>query len=283
MIGLLMYCATMICPDIVYTVSTLPQFLEVPWSTHMKAIKWVFCYLLGTKKLKLILRSNTTVTRFSDADWASQHHHHSISGYVYFVSLRTVLWSTKKQSIITLSSTEAEYVMLTHAAKDILWIHKLLKELPFLHLLSLLMTLYCDNQGAIHLSKDATFHECMKHIDIHFHFICQTVTSGDIKLVYIPTEDMTANIYTKSLAHVKFNKFQGDLNIVWLCLQWGGVLKFVIPVCITYLFMYCFHSYLTVSHLLIVWSFKLPIIHYLFYRPFVTIPPQCCIPHWGVL
>jgi len=110
---------------------------------------------------------------------------------------------------------EAEYVALTHAAKDILWIHKLLKEFSFLHNLSLPTTLYCDNQGAICLSKDTTFHGRTKHIDVHFHFICQTVTSGNIKLIYIPTKKMVANIFMKSLARVKFKRFCANLNVMW--------------------------------------------------------------------
>ena len=214
MIGSLMYCATMTRPDIAYTVSMLSQFLEAPRTTHLKAVKCIFCYLLGTKHMKLVLGGNTTVAGFSDVDWASQHHRHSISGFAYFVGLGTISWSAKKQPIITLSSTEAEYVALTHAAKDILWIHKLLKEFSFLHNLSLPTVLYCDNQGAIRLSKDATFHGHTKHIDVHFHFICQTITSGNIEIIYIPTENMTADIFTKSLARIKFEKFRADLNVM---------------------------------------------------------------------
>jgi len=109
---------------------------------------------------------------------------------------------------------EAEYVALTHASKDILWIHKILKEFSFLYNLSLPSNLYCDNQGAICLSKDATFHGRTKHIDVHFHFIRQIITSGNIKLIYIPTEKMVADIFTKSLARVKFERFRADLNVM---------------------------------------------------------------------
>jgi len=147
MIGSLMYCVTMTRPDIAYAVSMLCQFLEAPRTTHMKAVKRILCYLLGTKHLKLVLGGNTTVVGFSDTDWASQRHRHSISGFTYFIGLGTISWSAKKQPIITLSSTEAKYVALTHAAKDILWIHKLLKEFSFLHNLSLPTTLYCDKSA----------------------------------------------------------------------------------------------------------------------------------------
>ena len=214
MISSLMYCVTMTRPNITYAVLTLSQFLKALRFTHMKAVKHVFCYLLGTKKLKLVLSGNVTIAKFSNADWASQHHPHSISGFTYFVGLGTVSWNAKKQPIITLSSAEAKYVALTHAAKDNLWIHKLL---TFLHTLSLPTVLYCDNQGAICLSKDATFHGHTKHIDIHFHFIRQTITSGNIRLTYILTEDMTVDIFMKSLARIKFEKFRDELNVMWPC------------------------------------------------------------------
>ena len=154
-------------------------------------------------------------SRFTDApDWASHLHRHSISGYAFFVGLSTVSWSAKKQPIITLSSTEAEYVTLMHAAKDIIWIHQLLTDLSFLHSISRPTTIYCDNQGAIRLSKNATFHGHTKHIDVHFHFIRQTVSSGDISLSYISTVNMTANIFTKALDRIKFKHFRADLNIM---------------------------------------------------------------------
>src|SRR5271168_2333146 len=147
------------------------------------------------------------ITGYSDADWASHLHRHSISGFVYFIGGGIVSWSSKKQPIVNLSSTEAEYVALTHSSKDILWIHKFLSELSTIFSFDLPTTLFCDNQGAIRLSKDSTFHARTKHIDIHFHFIRQTVSSGNVSLKYCPTSDMIADIFTKSLAHVKFAKF----------------------------------------------------------------------------
>ena len=83
-----------------------------------------------------------------------------------------------------------------------------------LHNLSLLTVLYCDNQGAICLPKDATFHGHTKHINVNFHFICQTVSSGNIELLYILTEKMVTDIFTKSLARVKFEQFRANLNVM---------------------------------------------------------------------
>ena len=154
-----MYVAVMTRPDITFAVSTLSQYLEALHSTHLKAVTRVFRYLLGTKHLQLILGGSLcTITGYSDADWASHLHRHSISGFAYLIGAGTVSWSSKKQPIITLSSTEAEYVALTHSSKDILWIHKFLTELSRIFSFSLPTTLFCDNQGAIRLSKDSTFH-----------------------------------------------------------------------------------------------------------------------------
>ena len=129
------------------------------------------------------------------------------------MGLGAVSWSAKKQPIITLSSTESEYVALTHASKEAIWLHKLLNKLAFIYPISLPTTLHCDNQGAIELSKDSKFHARTKHIDVHFHFVRQTVAQGHITIEYCPTDDMVADIFTKSLARVKFQKFRALLNV----------------------------------------------------------------------
>ena len=169
----------MTCPDIAFAVSTLSQYLDSSYSTHIQAVTRVFCYLSATKELKLVLGgTQTNITGCSDANWDLQIHCHSISGFTFFVGIGTVSWSSKKQPIITLSSTKAEYVTLTHSSKDIIWIHKLLTEFSSIFSFTVPTTLFCDNQGAIHLSKDSTFHSHTKHIDIHFHFNCQTISHG---------------------------------------------------------------------------------------------------------
>ena len=215
MIGCLMYAAVMTRPDISFAVSTLSQYLESPHTTHIQAVIRVFRYLSGTKDLKLVLGGlHSNIVGYSDADWASQSHRHSISGYAFFVGTGVISWSSKKQPIVTLSSTEAEYVALTHSSKDIIWIHKLLTEFSSVFSLTKPTTLYCDNQGAIRLSKDSTFHGRTKHIDVHFHFIRQTVSQNHISLLYCPTEDMIADTFTKSLARFKFEKFRSLLGVL---------------------------------------------------------------------
>ena len=211
-IGSLMYVTIGSRPDISFAVTTLSRFVESPRTTHLITMKRVFRYLKTTCDLRLVLEGNNLdLVGYSNADWASQMDRHSISRYAFFLSGGAISWSSKKQPIITLSSTESEYVALTHAAKEMIWLRKLVTEViqPLLSA----STIFCDNQGAITLSKDATFHAHTKHIDTRFHFIHQTINSKVIALTYCPTDDMIADVFTKSLVRPKLDKFSCLLGL----------------------------------------------------------------------
>ena len=124
-----------------------------------------------------------------------------------------VSWSFKKQYIIALSSTEAEYIAQTHAAKEALWLCSFLKEIRGLH--DTPLTINCDNQGAIALFKDNKFHAHTKHIDIRYHFIREAVEDKKIQVTYIPMDDNVSDIFTKALAK---NKFRHFIELLGLCL-----------------------------------------------------------------
>ena len=100
---------------------------------------------------------------FCDADWAGQPHRHSISRYSFHMGVGAVTWSSKKQYIITLSSTEAEYLAQTHTVKEAMYLCAFVQEICGL---DKPITINCDNQRAIALSKDNRFHAWTKHIDI---------------------------------------------------------------------------------------------------------------------
>ena len=115
------------------------------------------------------------------------------------------MWSSKKQYIIALLSTEAEYIAQMHAAKEALWICTFWAEMQ--NAKPETIKLNCDNQGAIALSKDNKFHSRTKHIDIRYHFIHEAVEDGKLAVAYIPTEDNPADIFTKALPKAKFKQF----------------------------------------------------------------------------
>ena len=143
-----------------------------------------------------------------------------ISGYAFLIDGGVVSWSSRKQELVTLSTAEAKYVAATHTVKECIWLRCLIGEI-FPHLIDQ-TTLFCDNQAALRLAMDDNYHARTKHIDIRFHFICQTVEDGSINLIYCPTDDMTADILTKALPRWKVATHTLGLG---LCCTSGGVLE----------------------------------------------------------
>ena len=123
-IGSVLWPAMISRPDITFAVGILAQFIQNPAEVHWEALKRVISYLSSTKDLWLTFGGHDAnrVHAFCDVDWASQTHCHSISGYSFHFGDGAVSWSSKKQYIIALSSMEAKYITLTHAAKEALWL-----------------------------------------------------------------------------------------------------------------------------------------------------------------
>ena len=121
----------------------------------------------------------------------------AFTGSAFLIDGGAVSWSSKKQEIVSLSTTESEYVMATHGMKEALWLRNLLAKV-FKPLADATM-LFSDNQSAIALMCNHQYHMHTKHIDVHYHFICWVVENGAVRLVYCPTADMVADTLTKAL------------------------------------------------------------------------------------
>ena len=211
-VGSLMYAAMGTRPDIAFATSTVAQFCDNPGWIHWEAVKRIFRYLSGTKNLQLTYGGERRgLVGYVDADGASQDHRRAISGYVFMVDGGAVSWSSKKQELVTLSTTEAEYVAATHAAKEAAWLRRLLTEI--FTTVDTPTTLFSDSKSAIALAQDGHYHARTKHIDIRYHYIRYIIEAGAIKLVYCPTNDMTADTLTKALPSVKAKHFATALGL----------------------------------------------------------------------
>jgi hypothetical protein len=180
-IGLLMYTATSICPDIAFPIAILSQFMHNPERIHWEAVKDVICYLKGMADLSLMLGGSANgLEAYVDADWALQPHRHSMSGYTVLLHNSPIAWSARKQSIIALSTAEAEYITLTVVMRKILYLQALIVELyePVIPPIPV----YCNNQGAVALASNNKFHTRTKHIDLGYHYVRSLVWSRILNL-----------------------------------------------------------------------------------------------------
>ena len=212
-VGSLMYATLGTRPDICFAVQTVSRFNSKPGLAHWEAVKRIFRYLNGTKDLWLGYGGNKReLVGFVDADGSMGEDRRAISGYAFIINGGAVSWSAKRQEIISLSTTESEYIAATYAAKEALWLRQLILQLFGINLSA--TTLFCDNQSAIALTKEHQYHARTKHIDVRFHFIRWVVEDGKLRLIYCPTEEMVADVLTKALVSTKVKHFAGELGLV---------------------------------------------------------------------
>ena len=207
-VGSLMYAAMGTRLDIVFATSTVAQFLENPGRDHWEAVKRIFKYLKGTRNVSLVYGGkDEDLQGWTDADGASQEHRRAISGYIFMVDGGAVSWSSKKQELVTLSTMEAEYVAMTHTAKEALWLRALFGEVfaP----INKPTTVFGNNKSVLALPTGGQYH----HIDIRYHFIRYIVEAQSIKLIYCPTDKQTADPLTKALLSLKLKHFTTEMGL----------------------------------------------------------------------
>jgi hypothetical protein len=202
-------------PDLAWFVMEFGQFLANPKREHLLAAKGVWRYVLGTLDRGLLLGGleRKDVYGMCDADWAmDMPSRRSVAGSAFFAYGGLVAWSASRQKTVALSSTEAEYMSVTHSLREALWMRSFLTSLslPF----SSPFPLECDNRGTIDMASTEATTPRSKHIDVRYHFIRDHVASKAFKLVWVPTADMTADIFTKPLADPLFSKHVAGLGLV---------------------------------------------------------------------
>ena len=214
-IGCLTYMSTTTRPDMAATVGVFSQYMSKPSKDHWLGVKRVLRYLKGTLNYGLkfsVHGEQTELNGYSDADWAGDvDTRRSTSGYVFQFGNGTISCSSRKQPTVAKSSTEAEYVALSSATQEAIWLRRLMKD--FGKQMDAPTTIYEDNQGAIELARNAKYHSQTKHIDICHHFVRERVVSNEIRVIYCRTEDMVADIMTKGLPKPTFEKLRDLLSM----------------------------------------------------------------------
>lgn len=223
-IGALQY-LTNTRPDLAYSVNKLSQYMSCPTVLHRHGVKRIFRYLQGTKTLSLHIKpaADLDISGFSDGDWAtSPDDRKSVGENCVFLEETLISWSSRKQRVVSRSSTESEYRALADLAVEITWIKSLLHEVKFP--VPGLPILWCDNLSAKALASNPVMHTRSKHIEVDIHFIRDQVLNNQITVAYVPSTDQIADCLTKALSHSRFSQLRDKLGLLPTptCLR-GGI------------------------------------------------------------
>ncbi|GKV40278.1 hypothetical protein SLEP1_g47945 [Rubroshorea leprosula] len=214
LVGSLIYLTTT-CPDIAYAVHIVSQFMAAPRSTHCAAVLCIVRYVKGTlfHGLHFSANSSPMLRAYSYTDWVGDpSDRRSTTGYYLFLSNSLIPWRSKKQTIPSHSSTEAEYRALGDTTSKPLSLRWLLEDMGIPQPSSI--DLYCDNQSAMQIAHNDIFHERTKHIEVDCHFIRHHIAQGTVHLVFIGSTDQPANLFTKAHFPGRFHTLLSKLKLV---------------------------------------------------------------------
>jgi Reverse transcriptase (RNA-dependent DNA polymerase) len=230
-IGKLNYLEKSSRPDIAYAVHQCARFCEEPMKEHSQAVKRIGRYLCGTSDKGLTFTpKDESFEVYADADfagnWNKEIAEHdtstakSRSGYVIKYANCPIVWASKLQTEIALSSTESEYVSLSQALREVIPMMALIEELAKagFHINTTDPKVHCkafeDNSGAAEMARLPKMRPRTKHMNIKYHHFRSAVEEGKISIHAISTHDQVADIFTKPLAPTIFKKFR-ELIMGW--------------------------------------------------------------------
>ena len=207
-IGSLLYIMLGTRPDIAFAVTKLAQFSANPSDEHLKKALHVCRYLAGTKDYRLVYdgRKGEGINAMTDSDWGSDPTtRRSQTGYFVSLASGAFSWTSRAQKTIAHSSTEAEYMALSDCSRQCVWVHQLFGELGYK---VKPIQISGDNQGSIFIASNPVVDKRSKHVEIRFHYIRDVIARGLVEVTFIPGEENPADLLTKNLGRVKFEKFR---------------------------------------------------------------------------
>ena len=223
-VGSLMYLAVGTRPDLAYVTHELSKYITNPGPKHWKAAKNALRYLKETKDYGLILgckdhyRENKMEIKelkfkgLSDADFANSiDDRRSIGGILVNLWNSPIAWTSKIQPTVALSTTEAEYMALCKLTQELFYFRKLCKEMKLN--IKEPITMMEDNNSCIKISQNDEFHQRTKHIDVKYHFIREALEKGIVQIKRVDSKENIADIFTKPLAKVQFEKLRDLLGV----------------------------------------------------------------------
>jgi hypothetical protein len=202
-VGSLIYAMVCSRSDLSHAMSVVARYMSNPGKEHWKAVQWIFRYLCGSSTACLSYgKSGDGLVGYVGSDYAGDlGRRRSLSGYVFTVGDCAVSWKACLQATVAMCTTEVEYMAVAEAAKEALWLKGIYSELCGI---KSCITIHCDSQSAIYLTKDQMITEKSKHIDVRYHFVRDVIEKGLVKVCKISTHDNPADMMTKHVPVAKF-------------------------------------------------------------------------------
>ena len=215
MTGALLYLTCTTRPDIAHATNMLARRMSRPRVYDLQAARRVLLYLAGTPRRGILFRFEDDsrypgLVAYADSDWANDPvKRKSTSGYIVMFNGAPISWHSGLQSIIALSTCEAEYVSLSDAVRELSYLREIAHFLR--QDVSQPTTVFEDNQGTIDLVNNPVHHRRTKHIDVKYHYIRAKQDAGEVVVQKIPTERNLADIFTKSTTRDTFRRLVSDI------------------------------------------------------------------------
>lgn len=214
-VGSLMFLSIVSRPDISFAVNLVSKFLNRHSKEHWRAVKRIISYVAGTVDYGIKYQGEDgrlSLRGYSDADFAGDvETRRSTTGYVFELAGGPVTWASQRQKLVTLSTTEAEYVAASITSREAVWLRRLLSDIE--QPCKEATVIHVDNQSSIRLARNPEFHKRTKHIDVRFHFVREKVQAGELRVEYLRTEEQKADILTKALTKNRFCKLRDDIGV----------------------------------------------------------------------
>lgn len=215
LVGSLLYLANCTRPDVAHSTSMLARFMSAPGQQHMQAAKGVLRYLAGSMGEGIVFsqQHGGALVGWGDADYAGcADTKRSTSGYVFVRAGGAVSWSSKRQSVVALSTAEAEYISAAALVREALWLQQLERDMRLAGAGQTTL-LYTDNQAALALLRGAMGSRRVKHVDVPYHFAREKVQEGKVCFVYCPSSEMAADMLTKAVSAPMLQKCKDKVGI----------------------------------------------------------------------
>ncbi|GKV26776.1 hypothetical protein SLEP1_g36011 [Rubroshorea leprosula] len=198
-VGSLMYAMVCTRPDISHVVNVVSRYMANPGKGHWEAMKWILWYLRGTVDVGLVYDRSVdpsgNVVRFVNSDFTGDlDKRRSTTRYVFTLSGCAISWKATLQSTVALSTTKAEYMAITEAVNEALWLKGLVN---YLEVEQNEMMVFCDSQSAM-------YHKRTKHIQFRYHFVREVISNGDVLVEKISTNENLADMMIKLISGIKF-------------------------------------------------------------------------------